>query len=349
MISRKVVVTVAAAIAGFALFGLPALRADPAHPTAKEVNSVVDMLRFRSGMLVNPAKSISAYAAGAAQREFAAIDKQMTTASAGAPAGWRYLLGTSVFTAAGLNEARALIVFYNPLLDTAVFTVWEARKEGRRIVDIGWVPGDWVRQPNGAVEPRPLWLRGEVYRPQALVDEVVATVKAVETRFGDTKQIATWRDTLGIKESKSYNKTIMPMLAARLFEAQLRIGALANPKAGEDPRLAPLRTAVTNLIKTIGNEGFAKPLAEAKDTSAPMKEMLAKINPKTMQGLGPVAFVAGEGHATVFLASTLTADYVLSARFAERVSGYALQQLEFIPYAATYQATISQAAVPARQ
>ena len=202
MISRKVVVTIAAAIAGFALFGLPALRADPAHPTAKEVNSVVDMLRFRSGMLVNPAKSISAYAAGAAQREFAAIDKQMTTASAGAPAGWRYLLGTSVFTAAGLNEARALIVFYNPLLDTAVFTVWEARKEGRRIVDIGWVPGDWVRQPNGAVEPRPLWLRGEVYRPQALVDEVVATVKAVETRFGDTKQIATWRDTLGIKGVK---------------------------------------------------------------------------------------------------------------------------------------------------
>lgn len=52
---------------------------------------------------------------------------------------------------------------------------------------------------------------------------------------------------------------------------------------------------------------------------------------------------------SVVLASTLTADYVLSARFAERVSGYALQQLDFIPYAATYQATISQAAVPARQ
>lgn len=326
----------------------PALHAEPTHPTAKEVNSVVDMLRFRGGMLADPAKAISAYAVDNARRQFTDIGKQMTAASGGF-AGWRYLLGTSVFTTAGLSGPRALIVFYNPLIDTAVFTVWEARKEGHRIVDIEWVPGDLVRQANGAVEARPLWLRGEVYRPQALVDEVVATVKAIESRFGDVRQIANWRDTLGIKDARTYNKNVTPILASRLFEAQLRINALANPKTGEDPRLAPLRTAVTNLIKTIGNEGFAKPLAEAKDTSAPMKEMLGKINPKTMQGLGPGAFVAGDGHATVFMASTLTADYVLSARFAERVSGYALQQLEFIPYAATYQATTSQAAVPARQ
>lgn len=339
---------IAIALIGVAALTASPLRADPAHPTAKEVNSVVDMLRFRSGMLATPNKSVSTYAIGTARGQFAAINKQMTSASGGI-AGWRYLLGTSVFTTAGLNEPRALIVFYNPLIDTAVFTVWEARKEGRRIVDIDWVPGDLVRQANGAIEPRPLWLRGEVYRPQALVDEVVATVKAIETRFGDVKQIGTWRDTLGIQDAKRHNAQVTPMLAARLFEAQLRINALANPAKGEDPKLTPLRTAVVGLIKTIGTEGLAKPLAEAKDTSAPMKQMLGKINPKTMQGLGPVAFVAGESHATVFLASTLTADYVLSARFAERASGYALQQLEFIPYAATYQATISQAAKPARQ
>lgn len=198
-------------------------------------------------------------------------------------------------------------------------------------------------QANGAIEPRPLWLRGQGYRPQALVDEVVTTVKAIETRFGGVEQIATWRDTPGIMDAKHHNTQVTPMLAARLFEAQLRINALANPAEGEDPKLAAA-DGNGGLVKTISTEGFAKPLAGAKDTSNPMKQMLAKINPKTMQGLGPVAFVAGDGHATVFLASTLTADYVLSARFAERASGYKLHQLEFIPYAATYQATISQAA-----
>jgi hypothetical protein len=48
--------------------------------------------------------------------------------------------------------------------------------------------------------------------------------------------------------------------------------------------------------------------------------------------------------ATVFFASTATADYALSARFAERVSGYAPQQLEFLPYAAVYQVAAAQAA-----
>lgn len=339
---------IAAAMACAAVMAPPALRADPAHPTAKEVNSVVDMLRFRSGMLADPAKTVSTYAIGPARRQFAVIGKQMTTASGG-PLGWRYLLGTSVFTAAGLNEPRALIVFYNPWLDTAVFTVWEASRAGRRIVDVDWVPGDLVRQANAAIEPRPLWLRGEVYRPQALVNEVVATVKAVETRFADTTRIANWRDTLGIKDTRRYNADVAPMLATRLIAAQLRINALANPATGEDPRLTPLRTAIVALVKTVSSEGFAKPLAEAKDTSAPMKQMLAKINPKTMQGLAPVAFVAGDGHATVFFASTLSADYTLSARYAERVSGYVLQQLEFIPYAATYQATISQAAAPSQR
>ena len=318
------------------------LRADPAHPTAKEVNSVVDMLHFRSGMLADPAKTVSNYATGAARRQFAAIDKQMTTASGG-PDGWRYLLGTSVFTAVGLNEPRALIVFYNPWLDTAVFTVWEAGRDGRDIVDIDWEPGDLVRQANTAIEPRPLWLRGEVYRPQALVDEVVATVKAVETRFADTTRIANWRDTLGIRDARRYHTDVTPMLATRLIAAQLRINALANPAEGEDPRLTPLRTAIVALIKTIGDEGFAKPLADANDTSAPMKQMLGKINPKTMQGLAPVAFVAGDGHATVFFASTATADYALSARYAGDASGYALRQLEFIPYAAIYQASAGQA------
>ncbi len=347
MKTRSIVAAIASLACAAALTPFPS-RADPAHPTASEVNSVVDMLRFRSGMLADPTKTVSTYAVGAARGQFAAIGKQMTMASGG-PAGWRYLLGTSVFTAAGLNAPRALIVFYNPWIDTAVFTVWEARREGRRIVDVDWVPGDLVRQANAAIEPRPPWLRGEVYRPQALVDEVVATVKAVDTRFADTTRIANWRDTLGIKDTRRYATTVTPMLATRLFEAQLRINALANPAKGEDQRLTPLRTAVVALIKTIGGEGFAKPLVDAKDTSAPMKQMLGKINPKTMQGLAPVAFVAGEGHATVFLASTLTADYALSARYVERVSGYSLQQLEFVPYAATYQATISQASTPSRQ
>lgn len=322
-----------------------ALRADPLKPTVTEVKGMVDVLRFRSGMVIDPEKAIATFASGAARGQFAAVTKQMTAAGSGA-VGWRLLLGTSVFTGAGLDQPRTLVVFYNPWVDTALFTVWEARKEGRRIVDVDWVAGDLVRQANAEIDPRPVWLRGSGYRPETLVQSVVTTVKAIESRFGDARRIDAWRETLGIQDAATYNKLITPMLALTLYETQLRLKSLAVPAAGEDRRLPPLRKATAALVKTATSEGFTKLLAEAGDTTAPMKQALAKINPKTMTGLAPVAYVVGEGHATVFFASTATADYALSARFAERVSGYVLQQLEFLPYAAVYQVAASQTAKP---
>lgn len=321
---------------------VPVLHAEPLKPTLAEVTAVQDVLRFRSDMIADPAKAIRAFAVSSGRSQLDAIAKEMETGGSGT-AGWRYLLGTSVFAVAGLNAKRTLVTFYNPWVDTALFTVWEAQRSGRRIVEAEWVPGDLVRQANAEIDPQPLWLRGEKYRPAALADAVVDTVKAIETRFAEP-QIGAWRDTLGIKDGRTYHRLIAPIVAHRLYETQMRLKALAVPMQGEDPKLMPLRTAVAGLIKTARTEGFNKLLAEAKDTTAPMGAALAKINPYTMRYLAPVAYVAGDGHATVFLASSATADFALSARFAERVSGYALQQLEYIPYAAAYQATINQTA-----
>ncbi len=320
------------------------LRADPLKPTLVEINAVTDVLRFRGTMIADPDKAIRAFAAAAGQSQLSAIAKEMAEAGSD-KAGWRYLLGTSVFAAAGLNAPRTLAVFYNPWVDTALFTVWETRREGRRIVEAEWVPGDLVRQANAEIDPQPLWLRGQKYRPAALGEAVVDTVKAIETRFAEP-QIAVWRDTLGIKDGRTYHRLIAPIVALRLYETQLRLKALAVPMQGEDPKLTPLRTAVAGLIKTVRTEGFKQPLAEAKDTTATMRTALGKINPKTMFHLAPVAFVAGDGHATVFLQSSATADFMISARYAERMSGYALQQLEYVPYVATYQAAVGQAATP---
>ena len=319
------------------------LRADPLKPAVTEVEGMVDVLRFRGGMMNDPAKTAATFAVGAARGQFDAVTKSMTDAGSG-PVGWRLLLGTAVFTGAGLDQQRMLVTFYNPWVDSAVVTLWEARKEGRRIVDMDWVPGDLVRGANSEFDPRPLWLRGAGYRPDTLAQAVVTTTKAIETRLSDAARVARWRDTLGIKDARVYDPVFTPMLALTLYETQLRLDALAVPTAGEDARLAPLRKATAALIDTASTKGFASLLSEAKDTTAPMQQALSKINPKTMIGLAPVAYVVGEGHATVFFASTATADYALSARFAERVSGYALQQLEFIPYAATYQAAIGHAA-----
>lgn len=339
---HSITLAVLVALAGGAL-APTSLHAEPLKPTLSEVNGVVDVLRFRSDMIADPDKAIRNFSADAsARRQLNTIADHMEEAGSG-KAGWRYLLGTSVFSVAGLNAPRTLVVFYNPWVDTAMFTIWEAEGDERKIVESEWVPGDLVRQEKAEIDPQPLWLRGQTYRPQALADAVVTTVGAIETRFGEA-QIDDWKEILGVKDARAYNRYIAPIVAVRLYETQMRLKALAVATKGEDPLIEPLRTAVADLMKAVRTEGFAGPLEQARDTSAPMREALSRINPWTMQGLAPVAFVAGDGHATVFLASTVTADFALSARYSERDSSYALQQLEYIPYAATYQASLAEGA-----
>ncbi|MDO8360046.1 MAG: hypothetical protein Q7T08_08395 [Devosia sp.] len=346
MIFRSTVLAVTAAFALLA-FVPTAARADPMQPTPAEVDSVVDVLQFRSDMIADPTKAIATFAADAAVSELKAIAAQMQEAGSG-DAGWRYLLGTAVFTRAGLDKPQALVVFYNPWVDTALFTIWEAQSEGRRIVEAEWVPGDLVRQANAEFDPQPLWLRGEGYRPEALVDEITTTVQAIETRVGDDS-IDAWRETLGITKASVYRRLIAPIIAARLYEAQMRLKALAVPTEGEDPLLVPLRHAVADLITTVSTKGFVAPLAEAQDTTASMREALSQINPLTMMELAPVAFVAGDGFATVFLASAGTADFAISARYIEKNSAYKLEQLEYLPYAAIYWASLNEPAAVKRK
>lgn len=337
---RSMVIAAAFASLACAAALAPALRADPLRPTLAEINAVTEVLRFRGAMIADPDNAISTFAAGTGRRQLDAIAGEMEDAGSG-KAGWRYLLGTSVFTVAGLTAPRTLVVFYNPWVDNALFTVWETQGSGRKVVEAEWVPGDLVRQSNAVIDPLPLWLRGRTYRPEALSQAVIVTVRAIETRFAEP-QIARWRDTLGIADGRTYHRLIAPIIAHRLYETQMRLKALAVPMPGEDPKLTPLRNALVALIQTARTEGFAKLLGEARDTTPAMQRALSRINPVTMRFLAPVAFVAGEGHATVFLASSETTDFTISARFAERGSGYQLQQLEYIPYAAVYQATISQ-------
>ncbi|MBS0535254.1 MAG: hypothetical protein JSR72_14445 [Proteobacteria bacterium] len=329
-------------LAASATVYLPSLApADPLKPTLAEVNAVEDVLRFRTDMIADPDKAIRAFTTGGGRTQFDTVAKEMADAGSG-KAGWRYLLGTSVFTIAGLDAKRTLVTFYNPWADITLFTVWETQRAGRRIVEAEWLPGDMVRAERAEIEPLPLWLRGRKYRPAAVADAVVETVKAIETRFAEP-QIAVWRETLGITDGRAYHRIVAPIVAHRLFEMQMRLKMFAIATEGEEPQTNALRVAVAGFIKKAGREGFKLLLEEARETKAPMRAALARINPYTMRTLAPVAYVAGEGHATIFLQPAATADFMISARYAERVGGYKLQQIEFVPYAAAYQATQSQA------
>lgn len=333
---RPVLYLFACLLCVVAAFSTTPAFADAASPTAREAQSLVEVLTFRGGMASNPEATIAAVqdVPGEALRR---ILGHMDTAGSGSD-GWRYLLASSVFTAAGLDADVMLAVFYNPWVDVAVLTEWRLSDGKRTLSDVEWAAGDLVRAAGPQIEPRPLWLRGEGYRPQTLADAAVLTIRAVEERLAGDVARENWRGILGLDDMSDTEGLLSPMLALRVFEAQARLKALAVRTEGEDALLAPLRAATLRLVTTAAGEGFAPLLEEAGDTGEEMRAALSAMHPQTLRGLAPVAYIAGDGEAMVFLASLLTADFMIAARFDERLSGYALRQLDYVPYAAVYQA-----------
>lgn len=320
----------------------PPASASPEHPSLTEVSAVVEALRFRGTMLTDPVRAITTYSTGYGRQSLDMLDGQMKAAGITGVAGWRFFLGTSVFTAIGIAEKKTLFVFYNPWIDSALFTVWQQVGKRRHVVDAAWVPGDLIRKSHAQIDPKPLWLRFKSYRPDALGHEVIATTDAIETRFGNPKNVANWRHTLGIDDAKTFNRLIVPMLALTLDETLLRLKALAVPASNEDAKFPALRAAVLGFLKDLTGRGFARPLTQAKETTATMKVALLRFNPRTMSDIAPVAYVAGSANITVFFASTKTADFCISVRFTEHGGTYTPAQIELIPYAATYQAAKAQ-------
>lgn len=322
---------VAAILLAVALAALPA-RADAEHPTRAEVLGVYALVDFRNALASDPEAAITAVRHPAVRDRLTAITAAMTEMGSGAD-GWRYLVGASVYAMTGIGAPRSLVMFYNPWVDIAVIAAWEDVVDGRRLVDLDWLPGDLLRgQP---IEPQPAWARAGDGSSQSLIAAMAQTVEGFETTFATPETRTDWRNLLSMQNRAEIDDLISPLLAYRVFEGQLRLWTLANAVEGEDPVMEPLRRAIVSLIATAETEGFAPLLNGASSTPGAMTALLARIEPKTLQGLSPIAFAADRDEIVVYFISRLTADFALAAHYRMAGTDLDLDLLDFIPYAAT--------------
>ena len=77
------------------------------------------------------------------------------------PALWRPFFENAVVTLGRLRSARPVALYYNPLLDVALLTVWEARGEGYRVVTARALPGERLTDAGASATPVPSWLAAE--------------------------------------------------------------------------------------------------------------------------------------------------------------------------------------------
>ena len=128
--------------------------------------------------------------------------------------------GAAVFSASGIADETLLVAFYNPWIDAAVFTEWQADGSGRRLTDVEWMPGDMVRSADPVIDLAPLWMRHASYPPAELSEALIATISAFEGRLGSAEGAVNWRGMLGVENISEFDGFLSPLLAARLYDSQ---------------------------------------------------------------------------------------------------------------------------------
>ena len=72
------------------------------------------------------------------------------------PALWAPFFENAIVKLGRVQSDAPAALYYNPLLDIAVFTVWERRQGQFRVASIRALPGEHLADPEAVVTPRPL-------------------------------------------------------------------------------------------------------------------------------------------------------------------------------------------------
>ncbi len=77
------------------------------------------------------------------------------------PLLWRPFFENTIVKLGRLRSTAPLALYYNPLLDVAVFTLWEKREAHFTIVSLRALPGERMSDPRAGAPLRPKWMEAE--------------------------------------------------------------------------------------------------------------------------------------------------------------------------------------------
>ena len=74
---------------------------------------------------------------------------------------WSPFFENAVVKFGRVGSPRPVALYYNPLLDVAVFTEWERREQRWQVASVRVLPGERLADPSAAVSSRPVWLESD--------------------------------------------------------------------------------------------------------------------------------------------------------------------------------------------
>ena len=254
--------------AALALLLLAAIAPGPAGAAAQEAPARL----FAAHALALRAAGVEG---GAAAAEALAAMPGASAAGAGESlsALWRPFFTNAIVKLGRLRSPAPAALYYNPLLDLAVFTLWEKREEGYRVASIRALPGERLADPGAAAPLRPQWTAAKRGPAIALARTAAARLDAFR-RAHPADAGGAGRDAVSFAAAAADLRAALPRL----------VWNMAMRALWADERFGWLGPALGRIAEALAARDAAAVRAAAPDTDAATAGALARL---------PAAFAAG--------------------------------------------------------
>ena len=208
------------------------------------------------------------------------------------PVLWSPFFENVIVKIGRLRSAAPVALYYNPLLDVAVFTLWERRDDGYRVASVRALPGERLARPDADAPLRPSWTVAAV-AVEALARTAAARLEAFRRRHPAASHEA-GRDAVTFAAAAADMRAALPRLvwnmAMRVQWAEGGSGWLGPVLARIDAALAARDPAVI--------------VAAAPDTDAVTADALTRLPSAFAEGFTLDMTLEAGGNDRLVVAST---------------------------------------------
>ena len=267
----------------------------PAHPAEESParRFATSALALRSAVVAGDERALEVLAAmpgaGMADREIL-------------PALWSPSFANAIVKLGRLRSTSPAALYYDPLLDIAVLTLWTRGEEGYRVVSARALPGEMLAEPETAVAVEPAWLSAQDGAVGALSRTTAARLDAFR-RIHPADASGPGEDHTTFAAAAAGLRAALPRLAWHL----------AQRTQWTDEARPWLRAALVAVEEALAARDPAALMAAAPDTDTDTAAALATL---------PAGFAAGLGLDMALESGTT--DRLLIASLAEDGDTYLL-------------------------
>ena len=205
---------------------------------------------------------------------------------------WRPFFANAIVKLGRLRSPAPVALYYNPLLDIAVFTLWEKQERGYRVAAARALPGERLAEPEAPAPPLPAWTAAEDGPVEALARTTAVRLEAFRGAHpAETAEAG--RDTATFAAAAADMRAALPRLVRN---------AAQNARWTEDvqPWLLPTLAEVERALAARDPAALA---AAAPGTDADTAAALARLPAGFAAGLALDMVLEAEGNGRLLIGS----------------------------------------------